>query len=103
MTLYDITKRLLDILGALVGIVLFSPIMLVLSVWIKLVSPDGPVFADIPLRSGKFGKPFFMYKFRSMYPGAHEKMLADPVLSKLYRENSYKLDPDPRLIPGANF
>lgn len=93
----------MDIFGALVGIVLFSPLMIVAAIFVKVVSPTGPIFADIPLRSGKNGKPFFMYKFRSMFPGAHEKMLADPVLSEIYRANGYKLDPDPRLIPGAKF
>lgn len=100
---YTITKRVIDILGGIVGIIIFSPIMLVAAISVKFNSPEGPVFADIPLRSGKNGKPFFMYKFRSMYPGAHERMLADPVLSKLYRDSGYKLDPDPRLIPGAKF
>lgn len=100
---YDIGKRFLDIVGAVIGIILFSPIMIIAAIYVKIVSPDGPVFADIPDRSGKNGKPFFMYKFRSMFPGAHEKMLADPILSKEYYENNYKLDPDPRLIPGAKF
>lgn len=99
--LYDFSKRILDIVGSIVGIILFSPIMLFTALWIKIVSPGGPVFADAPKRVGKNGKEFFMYKFRSMWPGAHEKMLADPVLSKKYRENNYKLDPDPRLLPGA--
>lgn len=101
--LYDFSKRILDIVGSIVGIILFSPIMLLTALWIKIVSFDGPIFADIPNRVGKNGKPFFMYKFRSMWPNAHEKMLADPVLSKLYYANNYKLDPDPRLLPGAAF
>jgi len=100
---YDFTKRLIDIFGAIIGIILFSPIMLLTALWIKIVSFDGPVFADTPNRVGKNGKPFFMYKFRSMWPNAHQKMLADPVLSKRYFENNYKLDPDPRLLPGAWF
>uniref|UniRef100_A0A7C4XHM4 Sugar transferase n=1 Tax=candidate division WWE3 bacterium TaxID=2053526 RepID=A0A7C4XHM4_UNCKA len=100
---YDIGKRIMDIFGALVGIVIFSPLLVLGALYVKVISPEGPIFADIPFRSGKDGKPFFMYKFRSMYPGAHEKMLADPALSKKYKENGYKLDPDPRLIPGSSF
>lgn len=105
MSLYEIIKRILDILGAIVGIVLFFPIGLAVAIHIKSVSPEGPIFADMPLRAGKDGKLFKMYKFRSMYPGAHEKMLADPELSKIYKDNNYKLDAevDPRLIPGAVF
>jgi len=101
--LYDFTKRLIDILGAVVGIILFSPIMLVTAIWVKMVSPDGPIFADTPKRVGQNGQLFIMYKFRSMWPNAHAKMLADPVLSKRYFDNNYKLDPDPRLMPGAKF
>jgi len=105
MIYYIVVKRILDICGALIGIVIFLPAKAVIALHIKKVSPDGPVFADMPRRSGKNGRKFHMFKFRSMHPGAHEKMLADPVLSKIYRENDYKLeaDIDPRLIPGAKF
>lgn len=100
---YDITKRLIDILGSLVGIILFFPIMLVVALWIKIVSPEGPVFADIPRRMGKNKKPFVMLKFRSMIPNAHEIMLKDPKLRALHRASGYKLEEDPRLIKGAKF
>jgi lipopolysaccharide/colanic/teichoic acid biosynthesis glycosyltransferase len=105
MIYYVVVKRIIDICGAVVGIIVFLPVKVAVTLHIKKVSPDGPIFADMPKRAGKNGKRFTMFKFRSMYPGAHEKMLADPVLSKLYRENDYKLDAnlDPRLIPGARF
>jgi lipopolysaccharide/colanic/teichoic acid biosynthesis glycosyltransferase len=105
MTYYVVVKRIIDICGAVVGIIIFLPLKIAVVLHIKRVSPEGPVFADMPLRAGKDGRRFKMYKFRSMYPGAHEKMLADPVLSKIYRENDYKLEAgmDPRLIPGAVF
>jgi len=94
--LYEVGKRIMDIFGAILGIILFSPLMVLGAILVKVFSFEGPVFADIPLRSGKNGEPFEMYKFRSMHHGAHEKMLADPHLSKIYRENNYKLDNDPR-------
>jgi len=100
---YSIAKRLIDIIGAIVGIIIFSPIMLVIAIWVKVVSPEGPILADIPQRVGKGKKSFNMYKFRSMIPNAHELMLKDPKLRKLHRESGYKLDPDPRLIRGAKF
>lgn len=95
----------MDIFGAIVGIILFSPIIIGVSIWIKLVSPEGPIFADIPERSGKKGKSFKMFKFRSMIPNAHDFLLNDPKLHKKYLDNSYKLEPeeDPRLLPGAIF
>jgi len=100
--LYDIVKRCLDLAGAVVGLILFSPIMLLTAVYIKLVSP-GPVFADIPERIGKDSKKFRMYKFRSMIPNAHAYLLQHPKLYEEYKRNSYKLENDPRIIRGGNF
>lgn len=103
MNPYDSGKRILDIIGALVGITLFSPIMLFTALHIKLVSPSGPVFADMKDRVGKGGKLFRMYKFRSMIPNAQQWLESQPELYKKYQENGYKLDPDPRWIIGATF
>ncbi len=103
MDFYTFSKRIIDIFGAIVGIVLFSPIMLCTALWIKMVSPEGTVFADTPPRVGKDKKPFRMFKFRSMIPNAHEWLLQHPDWYKKYQENDYKLDPDPRLLPGAKF
>lgn len=57
-------KRTVDICGALVGIVLFSPIMLVVAILIKLTSPGPIIFKQE--RVGLHNRPFMMYKFRSM-------------------------------------
>jgi len=100
---YSAGKRIIDIIGAIVGIVIFSPIMLLTAVWIKFVSPEGPIFADIPKRVGKGGEEFHMYKFRSMIPNAQQWLEDHPEWLKKYRENNYKLDPDPRMIKGAKF
>lgn len=105
MGFYDVGKRILDIVGSIFGIILFSPLLLLTAVWVKIVSPEGPVFADIPLRVGKNGKLFRMYKFRSMIPNAHEYLLKHPQLHKKYMEGNYKIESekDPRLIKGAIF
>ena len=103
MRMYHLGKRIMDIFGAVVGIVLFLPLLIGAAIWIKLVSPDGPVFADIPLRVGKSGKMFKFLKFRSMIPHAHEWLQSRPELLKKWTENNFKLDPDPRLIKGAMF
>jgi lipopolysaccharide/colanic/teichoic acid biosynthesis glycosyltransferase len=60
----QILKRCLDILGALLGIVCFSPIMLITAVAIKLTSPGPVIFRQT--RLGKRGDPFSFLKFRSM-------------------------------------
>jgi exopolysaccharide biosynthesis polyprenyl glycosylphosphotransferase len=65
-----IFKRLMDIGGALLGLVFFSPLMILTAVAIKLESP-GPVFF-IQERMGLDGRPFMMIKFRSMRADAEE-------------------------------
>ena len=61
---YAIFKRIFDVLFALLGLIIASPIMILIAIAIKLGS-KGPVFFR-QTRSGKNGKPFKMYKFRSM-------------------------------------
>jgi len=58
-------KRLFDILVSSLGLVLLSPLFLLISFWIKRESP-GPAFYRGP-RQGKDGKPFLILKFRTMY------------------------------------
>lgn len=57
-------KRMVDIFGSLVGIVLFSPVMLLVAMMIKLTSPGPVIFCQE--RVGLHNRPFKMYKFRSM-------------------------------------
>ena len=57
-------KRMVDILGAIVAIILFSPIMLIVAITIKLTSPGPIIFCQE--RVGLHNRPFKMYKFRSM-------------------------------------
>lgn len=62
--MYNKIKRLLDIILSLGGLVLLSPLFLILSLWIKRDSP-GPVFFK-QKRVGRYKKLFDIYKFRSM-------------------------------------
>ena len=57
-------KRMMDIVGALVGIILFSPLMLIVAALIKLSSPGPVIFKQE--RVGLHNRPFMMFKFRSM-------------------------------------
>ncbi len=66
-----IFKRLMDILGATAGLIIFSPLMMLASIAIKLESP-GPVFF-VQERMGLDGKPFLMVKFRSMRADAEKQ------------------------------
>jgi lipopolysaccharide/colanic/teichoic acid biosynthesis glycosyltransferase len=93
---FNFFKRVIDIVGSIVGIIFFSPIMLVTAICIKIDS-DGPVFADTPMRVGKDGKHFKMYKFRSMIVGAHQMLQKNQELLTKYKKNSYKIVNDPRV------
>ena len=57
-------KRMIDIVGALVGIILFSPLMFIVAALIKLSSPGPVIFKQE--RVGLHNRPFMMFKFRSM-------------------------------------
>lgn len=97
----------MDIVLSLVGIIALSPVLILTSLAIKLDSP-GPVLADTPKRVGKNGKLFRMYKFRSMFVGAHDILHNDPKYKDLlekYKKNSYKLDmdEDPRITRIGKF
>lgn len=64
-------KRLVDIFGAMVAIILFSPIMLLVSIIIKITDPGPLIFKQE--RIGLKNKPFYMYKFRSMVVQTEEE------------------------------
>ncbi len=103
--LFEFFKRLIDIVFSLVLIVIFSPIIIIVAVAIKLDS-KGPILADTPERVGKNGKLFKMYKFRSMIENAHELLRENPKFAELYRDykkGSYKLKDDPRITNVGHF
>nr|WP_264852226.1 sugar transferase [Clostridium sp. E14] len=97
---YFVIKRLIDIIGALCGIVLLSPIMLIVAIAIKFESKGPIIFAQE--RVGQHGKTFKMYKFRSMVVNAEE------LLSKLEDKNEmsgpmFKIKEDPRITKVGKF
>jgi len=97
---YSHLKRAIDIVSALVLGILSLPICVMTAIAIKLESPDGPIFADIPLRMGRNGLRFRLYKFRSMIPNAHALLRTDPKFKQLfeeYKKSSFKLHNDPRV------
>ena len=97
--IYEFAKRIIDIVGSFILLLIFAPVVIITSVLIKFTSP-GPVLADIPERVGKDGKMFRLYKFRSMILNAHELMKTDPKFKSVYEEykkSSYKLYKDPRV------
>lgn len=102
---YDTAKRFFDLISSIILIISFSPVIVICAIGIKLDSP-GPIFADTPMRVGKNGKLFRMYKFRSMVKNAYKILAADPQYKKLYDEykkSGFKLKNDPRVTRFGHF
>lgn len=102
---YSFFKRLIDIFGSLVGIIIFLPLGIITTIAIEIESP-GPVLADTPKRVGKDGREFRLLKFRSMIPNAHTLLHTDPRFKELleeYKRSSYKLHDDPRVTRVGRF
>ena len=98
-------KRSMDIFGAMMGIIFFSPLFLILGAFIKAVSP-GPVFFKQE-RVGYGTKPFILYKFRTMRtdadPEMHKQYLSELInnsANSIFSEKPMnKLEDDPQIIP----
>lgn len=102
---FEAVKRLMDVVFSLFLLIFLFPVFLIVAIAIKVDSP-GPIFADTPERVGKNGKPFKMYKFRSMIQHAHKLLREDPDFAKLYdmyKKGSYKLKDDPRVTIVGRF
>ena len=98
---YLYVKRALDIIISLIGLILLSPVFIMISLAIKLES-KGPVFFG-HTRIGKNGKTIKIYKFRSMVQNAEDLIKNfTPEQMKEYKEN-YKLTNDPRITKVGNF
>ena len=88
-------KRLMDIIGGMVGILLFSPVMLVTAVAIKLDSPGSVIFKQT--RVGQNGRNFKIYKFRSMYIDAEERKKELMAQNEIAGGVMFKMKDDPRI------
>lgn len=96
-----IAKRSVDIVGAAFGMILLSPLFLIVGILVKVTS-RGPVFVGLT-RTGQRGKKFQLYKFRSMVANAHA-MKKD--LIKMNERGDgplFKMQNDPRVTPLGKF
>ena len=104
--LYKVVKRLIDILGGLVGCVLLIPITVAIYIARKILKEDdGPLFYE-HLRYGKDGKKFRIYKFRSMCIDADKKLkeyLEQNEEARIEFEENHKLKDDPRITKLGDF
>lgn len=99
--IYIICKRVMDIVGSIIGLIIFSPIFIIVALSIKLEDPKGKVFFS-QTRSGKYPKTFKMYKFRSMVHNAED------LLESLKEQNEmsgpvFKIKEDPRMTKVGKF
>lgn len=98
---YIVSKRIIDIIGSLAGLIFLSPLFLIVAILIKLEDPKGKVFFSQE-RNGKYPATFKMYKFRSMVHNAEE------LLEKLKDQNEqtgpvFKMQEDPRITRIGKF
>ena len=98
--IWAFVKRTMDVCGSAVGLVLASPIMLITAIAVKRCDGGPAIFAQE--RVGKNGSRFKMYKFRSMYMDAEER------LAELQKYNqvdgpAFKMTNDPRITPVGKF
>ncbi|GAB6168185.1 sugar transferase [Clostridium carnis] len=98
--IYKFFKRIIDILGAAVGLIILSPILIIVGILIKLESKGPIIFAQ--KRVGLNGKEFEMYKLRSMVLNAEE------IKEKLKDQNEmsgpmFKIKDDPRITKVGKF
>ena len=101
INIYKYIKRVVDFTLSLIGLIVLSPIFLVIAIFIKKES-DGPVFFKHK-RIGKNGKEIYIYKFRSMVTNAEELIKKfTPEQMKEFKEN-FKLENDPRITKIGKF
>lgn len=98
--IYLFIKRIIDIMGALMGLILLSPLLLIVGILIKAESKGPIIFSQD--RIGKNGKTFRMYKLRSMVANAEE------LKGTLMKENEmsgpmFKIKDDPRVTKIGRF
>lgn len=100
-TYEKVLKRIMDLVGGLVGVILTSPIMLVTAIAIKLDS-KGPILFK-QTRVGQNGRRFKIYKFRSMYMDAEERKKELMAQNEVKGGVMFKMKDDPRVTKVGKF
>lgn len=95
--IYSFVKRIFDFFASLVALILLLPVFIIVAIKIKSESKGPVIFKQ--KRVGKNGKIFTMYKFRSMYIDAEERLNSILELNKGKNSLLFKMDNDPRITP----
>lgn len=96
-------KRIADVLGAFIGLILVAPLIAILSAMICIESRGAPLFEHE--RVGYRGRRFKCLKLRTMRQGSEDVLRNDPVLYEEYLQNHFKIpeDRDPRTTSLGRF
>ncbi len=98
---YLVLKRLIDVIGAIIGIIVLSPLLVIVAILIKIEDSKGTIFFS-QKRVGQNGKEFKMYKFRSMVHNAEE--LKESLMKQNERIGPmFKMKNDPRVTKVGKF
>lgn len=89
-----LVKETMDRLGALIGLLFLSPLFLAIALGIRLTSPGPAIFKQ--QRAGRYGRPFTMYKFRSMRTGAEMEQEELKAYNQM-QGPVFKVENDPRI------
>lgn len=100
-TAYFVTKRVMDLFLVLVSLPVWLPLNAIIAVIIRITSPGAPVIFT-QLRTGKGGRRFHMYKFRTMVPEAEELKSKYSHLNELQWPD-FKITNDPRITLIGRF
>jgi len=98
---YFLIKRVLDLVLVVITLPFWLPLNAVIALIIRITSPGAPVLFT-QLRTGKGGRRFHMYKFRTMVPNAEELKSEYAHLNELQWPD-FKITNDPRIIPIGRF
>ncbi|MEK9197858.1 sugar transferase [Ureibacillus sp. FSL E2-3493] len=99
---YLISKRIMDIIGSLLGMIILIPVFILITVLIKLENRNGPVFFK-QVRVGRNGKEFTIYKFRSMISNAEELKMLLLEQNDIKDGPVFKMKEDPRVTRIGKF
>lgn len=105
-------KRLMDIIGSIVGLILCLPVLVIIALAIRVTSKGPVLFRQV--RLGQYGKKFTFLKFRSMYVNSDQKIHEEYVKRFIvgasgteqtagHQQKLYKLTADPRITPVGRF
>jgi lipopolysaccharide/colanic/teichoic acid biosynthesis glycosyltransferase len=97
---YHVVKRIFDIVASAIALLLLFPVFLIVSIFVAFSSGFPVLFKQ--QRVGYLGKPFYIYKFRTMVRNAEDILKGRPDLMEEYNRN-FKIEHDPRISKVGHF